>query len=112
MALVYPAHHHIVIARELTKLYETILTGPLDTLLAHVETDENMRKGEFVVIVKGADVKPAAGELTEEQANILAVLMQECSTKTAIELAVKLTGVRKKLLYQAAIAIEKETAQR
>ena len=108
MVAILPPDRQVVIARELTKLYETIVKTNLANALELVAQDENMRKGEFVVIVEGAaKVTKKDDALSPEQLNILAVLMRECSTKTAIELAVKITGARKKLLYQAALALEK-----
>lgn len=108
MATVLPADRQIVIARELTKLHETIVKTSLAEALELVAQDDNMRKGEFVVIVEGAaKVSKEDHILSTEQLNILAVLMRECSIKTAVELAVKITGARKKLLYQAALALEK-----
>jgi 16S rRNA (cytidine1402-2'-O)-methyltransferase len=107
MAAILPPDKEIVIARELTKLYETIIKTSLINALERVAEDENMRKGEFVVIVEGAKINKQDDSLSPEQQNILAVLMRECSTKTAVELAVKITGVRKKRLYQAALDMEK-----
>ncbi len=107
MATVLPGDRQIVIARELTKLHETILKTNLSTALERVSQDDNMRKGEFVVIVAGAD-KVAKNDktLTPEQLKALELLLQECSTKTAVALAADITGARKKLLYQAALAME------
>lgn len=108
MATVLPADRQVVIARELTKLHETIVKTSLANALELVAQDDNMRKGEFVVIVEGAaKVSKEYNILSAEQLNILAVLMRECSIKTAVELAVKITGARKKLLYQAALALGK-----
>jgi 16S rRNA (cytidine1402-2'-O)-methyltransferase len=67
-----------------------------------------MRKGEFVVIVDGAVIDKSEQELSPEHLRILAVLLKECSIKTAVALAVEITGVRKKLLYQAALAMQGE----
>jgi 16S rRNA (cytidine1402-2'-O)-methyltransferase len=65
-----------------------------------------MRKGEFVVIVDGAEAVDKSEQLlTDEQDRILRVLLAECSIKTAVALAVEITGARKKSLYQAALAI-------
>jgi 16S rRNA (cytidine1402-2'-O)-methyltransferase len=109
MAAILPADRQIVIARELTKLHETIVKTSLANALELVAQDDNMRKGEFVVIVEGAaKVDKEDGALSQEQLNILAVLMRGCSTKTAVELAAEITGARKKLLYQAALAMEKQ----
>jgi 16S rRNA (cytidine1402-2'-O)-methyltransferase len=108
MAEVLPADRQIVIARELTKLHETIVKATLVEALKLVEQDDNMRKGEFVVIVDGATVDKNEQIIGLEQEKILRVLLTECSIKTAVAMAVEITGLRKKLLYQAALDIEKE----
>ena len=108
MAEVLPGNRRIVIARELTKLYETIINGRLDDVLEKVEQDENMRKGEFVVIVDAAEKDKSGQLVTQDQQRILSVLLQKCSLKTAVDLAVEITGARKKLLYQAALSLEND----
>ncbi|HEY8158893.1 MAG TPA: 16S rRNA (cytidine(1402)-2'-O)-methyltransferase [Methylobacter sp.] len=107
MAEVLPLDRQIVIARELTKLHETIVKATLGEALKLVEQDANMRKGEFVVIVDGATIDKKERTITPEQEKILSVLLTECSIKTAVAMAVEITGVRKKLLYQAALELEK-----
>lgn len=105
MAGIFPAEHEIVIAREITKLHETVLNAPLAVALEKVQNDENMRKGEFVVVVAGR--KPEADQgLSDDHLRILRLLLQECSIKTAVALAVEITGQRKKLLYQAALELQ------
>ncbi|MDD5271566.1 MAG: 16S rRNA (cytidine(1402)-2'-O)-methyltransferase [Methylovulum sp.] len=106
MATVLPLDREIVIARELTKLHETIVKTTLAEAVALVERDDNMRKGEFVVIIDGAAVVKAEQDVTEEQLRVLGVLLKECSIKTAVALAVEITGGRKKSLYQAALATQ------
>ena len=108
MAEVLPLNRQIVIARELTKLHETIVKASLGEMLKRVEQDANMRKGEFVVIVDGAVIDKKEQIITPEQQKILSVLLRECSIKTAVAMAVEITGARKKLLYQAALDMEKE----
>ncbi len=109
MVEVLPLDREIVIARELTKLHETIVKVSLSEALALVSTNENMRKGEFVVIVQGAVADDSQHLLNEEQEKLLRILMRECSIKTAVALAVEITGQRKKTLYQAALLIDQET---
>ncbi|MFZ2450609.1 MAG: 16S rRNA (cytidine(1402)-2'-O)-methyltransferase [Methylovulum miyakonense] len=106
MAAVLPLDREIVIARELTKLHETIVKTNLADALALVAREENMRKGEFVVIVDGAVLEKTEQEVTPEQLRILGILLKECSIKSAVALAVEITGGRKKLLYQAALAMQ------
>lgn len=106
MAEIFPPEHQIVIAREITKLHETILKAPLTEALSSVQSDENMRKGEFVVVVAGTEQKQDQQQVSEQELHILRLLLQECSIKTAAALAAEITGQRKKLLYQAALAMQ------
>lgn len=106
MAGIFPAEHEIVIAREITKLHETILKAPLAEALQQVQSNENMRKGEFVVIVAGRKIETDEQSLSEEHLKILRLLLTECSIKTAVALATEITGQRKKLLYQAALYMQ------
>ncbi|MGZ8226983.1 MAG: 16S rRNA (cytidine(1402)-2'-O)-methyltransferase [Methylococcaceae bacterium] len=107
MAEIIPLDRNIVIAREITKLYETIIKATLGNALALVEQDSNMRKGEFVVIVDAASpIDKNEQTITVEQERILRTLLDECSIKTAVALVVEITGARKKIVYQAALAIQ------
>jgi 16S rRNA (cytidine1402-2'-O)-methyltransferase len=108
MAEILPLDRQIVIARELTKLHETIVKTSLGKALELVGQNDNMRKGEFVVIVDGAAADKNEHIITAEQEKLLQVLLRECSIKTAVAMAVEITGVRKKLLYQAALAMDKK----
>lgn len=107
MAEVLPVTRQVVIARELTKLHETIVKDSLQNQLERLEQDMNMRKGEFVVIVDGAQVDKKNKEVSDEQLHLLTVLLKQCSVKTAVALAVEITGESKKKLYQAALMIER-----
>lgn len=97
----------VVVARELTKLYETVLNDSLEDILRKMSQDQNSQKGEFVVLVDGAKLESNNNELTEEQLRILKVLMQQSSLKSAVSMATEITGARKKVLYQAALEVEK-----
>lgn len=105
LAEILPLDRQVVIARELTKLHETIIKASLGDALARVEQDENMRKGEFVVIVDGAPPDKNEQAVSPEQLKVLSVLLRECGIKTAVALAAEITGVRKNLLYQAALTL-------
>jgi len=100
-----------VLARELTKRYETITDGSLASLLAEVTADKNQQRGEIVVIIKGLEVteeKRSEQELAADQ--VLMTLLSELSVKQATGLAVKLTGLKKNYLYNRAIDLVKETS--
>lgn len=97
MALAFGGDRPAVVARELTKLFETILDGNLADLQARVAADPNQRKGEFVVLVHGApDVADA--RLVEGR-RLYAVLGQHLPPSTAAKIAADLSGAPRKALY-------------
>lgn len=85
------------LARELTKLFETVLDGDLAALQARVEADPDQRRGEFVVIVAGV------GEATEaklaEGRRLYAKLSEHLPPSQAAKLAAELSGAPRKELY-------------
>lgn len=91
-----------VLARELTKRHETIRLSTLGELLEWVRSDDDQRRGEFVVLVAGAE--PAVhGEVSEEAERVLTILLQELPVKQAVALTARITGEKKNPLYQRAL---------
>lgn len=97
MATIFGGERPAVLARELTKLFETVLDGDLDGLLSQVEADENQRKGEFVVMVQGA-ADDAQAQLAHGR-RVYALLGEHLPPSTAAKLAAELTGAPRKALY-------------
>ncbi|QNP41357.1 16S rRNA (cytidine(1402)-2'-O)-methyltransferase [Lysobacter solisilvae (ex Woo and Kim 2020)] len=97
MALVFGAARRAVIARELTKLFETVLDGSLADLQARVAGDPDQRKGEFVVIVEGAG-EDADAKIAEGQ-RLYAKLSEYLKPSQAAKLAAELSGAPRKALY-------------
>ena len=97
MAAVFGGDRPAVIARELTKLFETVLDGDLDSLLARVRADANQRKGEFVVMVQGAADDEAA-QIAEGR-RLYAKLNEHLPPSAAAKLAAELSGAPRKALY-------------
>ncbi len=97
MAAVFGGGRPAVIARELTKLFETVLDGSLQELLARVEADDNQRKGEFVVMVQGVGDDEAA-RLAEGR-RLYARLNEHLPPSAAAKLAAELSGAPRKALY-------------
>jgi 16S rRNA (cytidine1402-2'-O)-methyltransferase len=94
----------VVFARELTKLFEEIHRCPLGEALAWVKADANRERGEFVVLVQGAQQDTDAGEAEAER--ILNILLAECSVKQAAALTAQITGRKKNALYERALQIK------
>lgn len=111
MCTVLPNDRQIVIARELTKIHETIVKAPLGEALHLVENNPNMRKGEFVVIVDAAVTEKNPDVITPQEEKLLAMLLKECSVKTAAALVAEITGGRKKTLYQAAVNMQERVSR-
>jgi len=109
MADILGAARPAVIARELTKLFETIESGGLAALLAWLQADPNQQKGEFVVLVQGA---PPAGDdaLDDAARRVLEVLVAELPLRQAAALAAKITGVSRNTLYAQALALKKNSS--
>lgn len=105
IAAVFPPERRLVIARELTKLYETIAATTAGEAPGLLEREPDMQRGEFVLLLEGAPPAPETAELTPEQERVLKLLLEECSVKTAVGLAVKITGARREWLYRAALRL-------
>ena len=99
MATVFGATRDAVMARELTKLYETVLDGPLQGLLDRVTADPNQQRGEFVVLVAGADGDDADAVLAEGR-RVFSLLRDELPPARAAKLAAAITGAPRKALYE------------
>ncbi|GAB6043607.1 16S rRNA (cytidine(1402)-2'-O)-methyltransferase [Endothiovibrio diazotrophicus] len=104
MATVLGADRRALVARELTKLHETCRGGSLDELRAFVAADPHQRKGEFVVVVHGA-AEEGEGGLGSEGERVLSILLEELPVKQAAVLAARITGDRKRLLYERALEL-------
>ena len=87
------------IARELTKLFETVLDGTLADLRQRVGADANQRKGEFVLIVEGAGEDADAA--VAEGKRLYAKLTEYLKPSQAAKLAAELSGAPRKALYGA-----------
>ncbi|MDO9011167.1 MAG: 16S rRNA (cytidine(1402)-2'-O)-methyltransferase [Gallionella sp.] len=97
----------IVLAREVTKLFETIHACKLSEAEAWLQSDSNQQRGEFVVLVSGA--QPEEG-LSTETLNTLNLLLEELPLKQAAQLAAKITGANRSELYQHALALKSAKA--
>jgi 16S rRNA (cytidine1402-2'-O)-methyltransferase len=95
----FGATRDAVLARELTKMFETVLGEPLAELAARVATDPDQQRGECVILVAGrgaeADAKLAEGQ------RIFAILRQELPPAKAAKLAAAISGAPRKALYES-----------
>lgn len=106
MANIFGIKRKVVIARELTKLHESIVTNDLGEIITYLQARPTEQRGEIVILVEGNKQPMQANQM--ESARILDLLLLELSVKQAVVLASKITGESKNLLYKIAIT-KKET---
>lgn len=97
-----------VLARELTKTFETFLGSTLGEIQQAILADANQSRGEMVLMIGVAPEqnKPSSDALPEDAQNLLSILAEELPTKQASALASKITGLPKKKFYELALALK------
>ncbi|MDH0729002.1 16S rRNA (cytidine(1402)-2'-O)-methyltransferase [Pseudomonas sichuanensis] len=106
MEAVFGGERPALLAREITKTFETLKGLPLAELRAFVQGDSNQQRGECVVLVAGWVAPEDEQAISVEAQRVLDLLLAELPLKRAAALAAEITGVRKNLLYQ--LALEKQ----
>ena len=101
MAEVFGGARQAVLARELTKLHETVISATLAELSERVAADPDQRRGEFVLLVAGAS--PDEELLSAESERVLNILCEELPVKQAAALAARITGEKRNRLYRLAL---------
>ena len=89
-----------VLARELTKLFETFIAAPLDQIATRVSADPNQQRGEFVLLIAGAEGDAADTQLAEGR-RVFSLLREELPPARAAKLAAAITGAPRKALYSS-----------
>ena len=103
MKTVFGEERQIVLARELTKTYETVLSSSISAVLEHLDTNPTQIKGEMVVLVSGAPVIEVEAHEDASLLHLLDCLLEELPLKQAVSLAVKITGHKKNSIYKLAV---------
>ena len=109
MLAVLGPERQIVLARELTKTFETIKGAALGELVEWVRNDSDQQRGECVLVVEGMPAPTEDQGVGSEAERILDVLLGDLPVKQAAALAAQITGVKKNRLYQ--LALEKTAHQ-
>lgn len=104
MVEVFGPEREAVIAREITKTFETVKRAPLQALMEFTRDDTNQQKGEIVLVVSGsrrsnAELDPATGRLLQR-------LVEELPAKKAAAVVADWTGLRKKDLYDYLLSVK------
>ena len=108
LAAVLGGDRRITIARELTKMFETIYTCALGDALAWLQADTNQQKGEFVLLVSGAEIRDET-EISDQARRTLILLLAELPLKQAVKLAAEITDENKNALYDLALSLKQKS---
>jgi 16S rRNA (cytidine1402-2'-O)-methyltransferase len=108
MTEIFGPGREAVLARELTKQFETVRNGTLAELSEWVKRDPHQQLGEFVILIHG--VPRAEREAVDEEAEgVLRALLEELPVSQAVALAAKITGLKKNRLYEYALNLKRES---
>lgn len=95
---------YVVMARELTKTFETIYSDTAENLLSWLQGDPNQLKGEMVLIIEGKKIDP--NDIQPHIIATLKLLLAEMKPKTACAITAEIHGVKKNALYQIALTLK------
>ena len=106
MLAIFGGERKVVLARELTKMFEQIYRGDLAGLQAWINDDPMHQKGEFVLMLAGQVQDEQTNEQTVAVESLLKILVDELPVKQAAGLAAKITGKKKNELYKLAMSLK------
>jgi 16S rRNA (cytidine1402-2'-O)-methyltransferase len=105
MIAVFGGQRQLTIARELTKLFETIHSCSLTEALTWLQADTNQQKGEFVLLLSGAEIAEKS-EISEQARHTLECLLADLPLKQAVKLTTEITNENKNQLYKLALSLK------
>ncbi len=110
MLEIFGADREAILARELTKIYETVLGDTLDNILTHLQDDANQSRGEFVLVINGVE-KNTDDSSIEKADDLLLLLLKELPLKSASQITAKYLGLSKNEVYQRALTLQQQIKQ-
>ncbi|MCD6038724.1 MAG: rRNA ((1402)-2-O)-methyltransferase [Gammaproteobacteria bacterium] len=102
---VFGSDRQITLARELTKVFETIRSGKIEEIIDWVERDPDQQRGEIIVLVEGVQVIPTIKNSVSSD-KILKILLEILPVTQAVEIAFKVTDKKKNELYKRALQLK------
>jgi 16S rRNA (cytidine1402-2'-O)-methyltransferase len=107
MVTAFGPERRAAVARELTKVFETVYRGTLATLAAQARSDANFTRGEITLVIEGAARERADPARAQLDAT-LGVLLSELAPSKAAALAARLTGTKRNDAYARALELARE----
>ncbi len=104
---VYGSERRLVLARELTKTFETFIRTSAGELLEIIKSDSNQQRGECVLIIDAAPAKEEEDEVPAATLQLLSQLIASMPIKQASGIVADFSGVARKRLYELALEMKK-----
>ena len=104
MVQAFSGERHAVVARELTKRFESVYAGPLAQLRAHAMSDADMSRGELVIVIAGAEQVASSQAFLDAQ-QLLQALLEDLSPAQAAKIAARVSGLKRNHLYELALQL-------
>lgn len=98
---VFGADRPIILAREVTKLYEEFHRCTLSDAGNWIDAHPHREKGEYVVVIQGVSAEPDA-----RRQDVLPMLLEELPLSQAVKIAVRLTGEKRDEVYRRALSLK------
>ena len=96
---------YMVLAREITKTFETVIAGTVAEVLDALEQDPDQRRGEFVLLIEG-NKEEVDQTIDENTVRWLVRLLEELPPKKAAAVIADVTGLKKKDIYNKALSLK------
>jgi 16S rRNA (cytidine1402-2'-O)-methyltransferase len=101
------ADHEIVLAKELSKTFETYVQGSAEYVLAWLEQDPNHQKGEFVLMIYCPN-NLQSDDISQGALDLLKLVSTELPLKKAAAIAASHYGLKKNALYEAGLQLKND----
>jgi 16S rRNA (cytidine1402-2'-O)-methyltransferase len=108
MAQAFGPQRAAVVARELTKIYETVYRGTLAELAQRAAQDKDFARGEITLVVAGAEA--VVGGDTQLLSRALPLLLKDLPPARAAAIAAQLSGVPRASAYEQALQLSRDSA--
>lgn len=105
MAAEFGDARRAVLARELTKIHESVIGGTLAELRDRLESHPQQRRGEYVIVVAGAPPHEDHAATAVDAEALLRVLVEELPVRQAVAIAARITGGKRNVLYRRALKL-------
>jgi 16S rRNA (cytidine1402-2'-O)-methyltransferase len=111
LAQAFGAERAAVVAREITKKFETVYRGTLADLAAQAARDPDFSRGEIVIVVRGCEPRDESDEGAAAAEALLRALLEDLPVSQAAKIAARITGRGRSELYERALTLTKPTRE-